>query len=247
MIERAREVGVNRILVPGTDLVDSQAACSLAEEYDEVFCAVGVHPNEAKQWVNGFEEQLHMLAQRPKVVAIGEIGLDNYWKTVPPDVQRAILEKQLNLATKTHLPVIIHSRESIEDLLPVLESWQAELRHTKSPLAEHPGVLHSYDGDLASGLKAIEMGFLIGITGPVTFKNGAKQQELVRNLPLEMILIETDSPYLTPHPFRGQRNEPGNVVYILNKIAELHRLDADLVAQQTSQNADRLFAWRAFA
>ena len=245
VLNRAWDQGVDRILIPGTNLETSRRAVELAELHSNLYAAVGVHPNEANTWDDQTLSQLERLTTHPKVVAIGEIGLDYYRQYAPHDLQKKILEKQLNLATKTDLPVIIHSRESLLDLCPVLFKWQSELSRNGSKLAETPGVLHSYDGDQKTARQAIDSQFLIGITGPVTFQNAQFRQETIRNLPLESLLIETDSPYLTPHPFRGRRNEPGFVFFVAEKLADLHQVSVEDVADRTTKNADWLFSWRA--
>lgn len=245
VVDRALDRGVDRILIPGTTLETSRKAIELAERHPKLFAAAGVHPNEATSWDADTFRQLEQLVSNPKVVAIGEIGLDYYRQYAPTDLQKEILAKQLNLATKTNLPVIIHSRESLSDLWPVLARWQSDLSRDGSQLADRPGVLHSFDGDLDTAREAIESRFFIGVTGPITFQNAKAKQEVFRNLPLEALLIETDSPYLTPHPFRGRRNEPGYVFYVAEKLANLHRLAVEEVAAQTSRNADWLFSWRA--
>lgn len=245
VLARARDQGVVRILIPGTNLETSKKAVELAERYSELFAAVGVHPNEATSWNDDTCRQLEELAAHPKVVAIGEIGLDYYRQYAPHDLQQEILKQQLNLATKTDLPVIIHNRESLSDLWPVLARWQSELSRDGSQLADRPGVLHSFDGDLDTAFEVIEHRFFIGVTGPITFQNATARQEMFRRLPLNALLIETDSPYLTPHPFRGRRNEPGYVVYVAEKLANLHDIPIEQIADQTGQNADWLFSWRA--
>lgn len=245
VLNRAWDAGVDRILIPGTNLESSRTAVQLADAHPNLFAAVGVHPNEATSWDAQTGQQLAELAGHPKVVAIGEIGLDYYRQYAPHDLQNEIFRKQLDLATKTNLPVIIHSRESLSDLWPILSSWQSNLVQGGSSLAEKPGVLHSYDGDLETARKAVESRFFIGVTGPVTFQNARVRQEIVRNLPLEALLTETDSPYLTPHPFRGRRNEPEFVLFVAEKLADLHHLPLEGVADITSKNADGLFSWRA--
>jgi TatD DNase family protein len=229
---------------PSVDIASSQKVLQTAEVYPELYAAVGVHPNDANTWSGTSIAELRPLARHPKVVAIGEIGLDYYWKKTPEALQRKILSEQLVLAEDLGLPVIIHNREASDDILAILSEWQENLNHSASPLASRPGVLHSFSGDANHARRAIEHNFLIGITGPVTFKNAQNLQHLVAELPLEHLLIETDSPFLTPHPFRGQRNEPGRVLLIAQKIADLHACSLENVAKITTTNARRLFLWR---
>ena len=185
-----------------------------------------------------------MLAQNPKVVAIGEIGLDYYREHTPRDIQLEILKIQLELAASLELPVILHNRDAIHDLWPILQDWHSRLLHAGNPLNARPGVLHAYTGDLPTAIAAIDRSFLLGIGGPVTFKNAQDRQEVVRQLPLSSILIETDAPYLAPHPHRGQRNEPGFVSLIADQIALLKQIPTSEVVITTAGNANRLFEWR---
>jgi TatD DNase family protein len=188
-----------------------------------------------------------------KIVAIGEIGLDYYWvkESDKRAKQREALKQQLQLAQEVHKPVIIHMREENDtwfgqasmDLLEILGKWHNELRAENHPLAEKPGVLHSYNGNLETAQRAIELNFYIGITGPVTYKNAEEKRQIVHQLPLERLLIETDSPFLTPVPQRGKRNEPAFVAYIADKIAEIHMTTREQVAEITTANATGLFGW----
>ena len=188
-----------------------------------------------------------------KIVAIGEIGLDYYWvKEEEKRVfQHEILQRQLQLAREVNKPVIIHMREENDswfgqaslDLLEILSEWQNELRAHNHPLAERPGVLHSFNGNLETAQKAIGLNFYVGVTGPVTYKNADEKRRIIRQLPLERLLIETDSPFLTPVPHRGMRNEPAFVAHIADKIAEIHTTTREQVAEITASNAARLFGW----
>lgn len=190
-----------------------------------------------------------------KVVAIGEIGLDYYWVKEPEKraQQCEVLKQQLQLAQDMNKPAIIHMREENDawfgqasvDLLEILAEWHESLHAQNLSLAERPGVLHSFNGNLNTAQKAIALNFYIGVTGPVTYKNAEEKRQIIRQLPLEQILIETDSPFLTPVPHRGKRNEPAFVAYIADKIAEIHNTTRAQVARVTSQNANRLFGWEA--
>ncbi|MFT3896046.1 MAG: TatD family hydrolase [Anaerolineales bacterium] len=188
-----------------------------------------------------------------KIVAVGEIGLDYYWVKEPEKQtqQREVLKKQLQLAQEVNKPVIIHMREENDawfgqasvDLLEILTEWRRQLIAESSPLIERPGVLHSYNGNLETAQKAIALNFYIGVTGPVTYKNAEEKRQIIRQLPLERLLIETDSPFLTPVPYRGKRNEPAFVAHIADKIAEIHMTTREHVAEVTTSNAARLFGW----
>ena len=186
-----------------------------------------------------------------KIVAIGEVGLDYYWDAAPHDHQQRVFRAQLELAAELGLPVVIHLREKddaaggpcADDAMRLLEEWVAGLGPGKEALRKNPGVLHSYSGSLETAQRAIGLNFCIGITGPVTFKNAARKQEMVAQLPLDHLLIETDAPYLAPHPHRGKRNEPAFVYEIADKIAQLQSRSQEEVATVTTRNAARLFSW----
>jgi TatD DNase family protein len=234
IVARAAEHGVTRVVVPAIDLQNCEAVLQLAEKYEGVFAAVGIHPNSTAVLPNHWFETIRKHAQHPKVVAIGEIGLDYYWDDSPPDVQHEALRQQLALAAELDLPVIIHNRESSEDVIRLL---------AESPLAgrERPGVLHSFSADWATAQAALDMGFYLGFTGPVTFKKAGELRQIAAKVPLDRILVETDAPFLTPHPYRGKRNEPGYVRFVAQKIAEIRGMETAVFAAQTTANAERLF------
>jgi TatD DNase family protein len=248
VIARAIAAGVERMLVPGTDMGSSRAAVSLAEEHPSLYAAIGIHPTEANSFQEESPNSLQNLSKEPKVVAIGEIGLDYYWQTAPHSLQKEVLQKQLDLATSLNLPVVIHFREKgdaldgpcARDLLEILEKWIHSLPSASS-LREHPGVLHSFSGSLETAKTALGMGFFLGVTGPVTYRKD--RQELVGSLPLESLLIETDAPFLSPQSHRGKRNEPAFVGLIADTIAMLHSLSSVQVAEVTGNNALKLFHW----
>jgi TatD DNase family protein len=262
VLERAAAAGVVRILVPGLNTTSSRAVLKLAQSHPILYAAVGVHPTEASTWNASSSDELKALASgtsdtsetsdTSKIVAIGEIGLDYYWDSAPHEIQRDILHVQLNLAAETGLPVILHMREAREgangscagDLLQILQDWVSGLRSSKNPLADRTGVLHSFSGTLETAQAAMSLGFNIGVTGPLTFTNARTRQEIVAGLPLEKILTETDAPFQAPHPYRGKRNEPAYVSLIADKIALLHSCSLARVAEITSENAGRLFAWK---
>jgi len=243
VILRARESGVGRILNPGINLQSSQAAVRLSNINSDVYAAVGVHPNDGLSWQNDTLGHLRDLASHSKVVGIGEIGLDYYRDRTPRELQKRIFLAQLELAAELQLPVVIHSRESLKDVLAILTDWQRGLVDTQPNLAERPGVLHSFSGDERDANQAFLSNFYIGITGPVTFRNAKELQDLVIRLSLEHLLIETDAPFLSPHPRRGKRNEPAYVKLVAEKIAELHQEAYNTVTEITSATASRLFKW----
>jgi TatD DNase family protein len=251
VIERAKKAGLVRILIPALSVTSSLSAIKLSESHPMLYIAIGVQPNESLTWDNASISALRELAVNPKVVAIGEIGLDYYWDSAPHDHQQRVFREQLNLAAELELPVVIHLREKsdavngpcYDDALNILDAWVAGLGSDKEALRKNPGVLHSFSGSLGTAQQAIGLNFYIGITGPVTFKNAQYKQEMVAQLPLERLLIETDAPYLTPHPYRGKRNEPAFVAEIADKIAGLQSRSQEEVASITTSNADRLFSW----
>ncbi len=245
VIARAQEAGVDAIVNPSIDRANAAKVVALAQETACVYAAVGVHPNSSTEWNAHCAEELRQLAQHSRVVAIGEIGLDYYWDDAPHDVQQKALQAQLELAAEMELPVIVHNREASEDLLAILLEWQAGLASSANSLAARPGVLHSFSGDQAMAERAVAAGYFLGFTGPLTFKNAPDLQAIARQVPLERILIETDSPFLSPHPLRGQRNEPARVQLVAEKLAELKGLPYEEVAAATTANARQLFGIEA--
>ncbi len=243
VLARAAQAGVERILVPGIDLPTSRRAVELAKQHAGLFAAVGIHPNSANSWDSGTIKEIDALCRHPKVVAIGEIGLDYYRQHATPTQQKAVFQAQLELALEMQLPVVIHNRESTQDMLPLLKSWRERLRGHRAELAARPGVLHAFEGTVQQALEAARLNFRIGVGGPITYPKADQRLETITNLPLEIILIETDAPYLSPQPHRGERNEPANVKIVVQKMAELLNLEYDQVAQITSESADRLFLW----
>ena len=257
VLKRAREAGLIRILVPGLEQTSSRDAVRLAEADPMVYAAVGFHPTDLEHFSENTFAEVKELAKHPKVVAVGEIGIDYYW--VKEWEQRAFqheaLRRQLEFASSVNKPVVIHMREEEDawfgpasvDLLRILSEWQKTLRAGLHPLAEKPGVLHSYNGNLETAQEALALNFYIGITGPVTYKNAQEKRNIIKQLPLSRVLIETDAPFLTPVPHRGKRNEPAFVNYIADKIAEIHGTTLEQVAEITARNAAHLFGWEADA
>jgi TatD DNase family protein len=251
VVERAIQAGVGRILIPGLTLTSSLSAVKLAQDNPILFAAIGVHPTDASGFEPSTLDDMRKLAQHPRVKAIGEIGLDYYWDSAPRVQQKKVLSDQLALAAELQLPAVLHFREKADassgdcasDLVKILEDWVSGLRHNQSPLVDRSGVLHSFSGTLETARAAMELGFFIGVSGPITYKNSVPRQELVAALPLDRILIETDSPFQTPHPHRGKRNEPAYVRLIADKIALVRSCTTGQVATATCGNAQRLFAW----
>lgn len=243
VIERAEKAGIIRILNPGIDIKTSIAAVKLARQYLPVYAAVGVHPNDALTWNEGTLQQLSELAKQPKVVAIGEIGLDYYRDYSPKDIQLKIFQEQLTLAASLQLPVVIHNRNATQDLLNILEDWKDYLVQSGSTLVGAPGVLHSFSADLPSARQAISLGFFIGFTGPITFRKADELRSVLSELPMNCILTETDAPFLAPHPHRGARNEPAFVRLVAEKIAEVRGMDIHALTEAVRINAETIFHW----
>jgi TatD DNase family protein len=253
VIERALHAGVNRILVPSLDTASAARITALVGQHASLYAAVGIHPTSVDALWKTHVSELHIHARTPKVVAIGEIGLDYYWVNDSPqrERQRDALRAQLELAEACAMPVILHMREPndapdgpcAEDLLRLLDDWVSGLRSGGSLLVRRPGVLHSFAGSFETASAAFGLGFCVGITGPVTYPRSEGRRELVRQLPLESLLIETDAPFLPPEPHRGRRNEPAYVAYIADRIAAVQSRTPSDVASTTSRNAARLFAW----
>jgi TatD DNase family protein len=231
---RAVDAGVNAVINPGTDLESSRRAVALTERYDNVYAAVGVHPHDASTLGHQTLSELRQLVTHPKVVAIGEIGLDYYRDLSPRAQQRTAFESQLALAADLDLPVIIHLRESGTDVMAALRNW-AE--------GGHPGcVLHAFSGDQAMADEAVSLGFFIGVGGPLTWrKSDRRLPEIIPHLPLSCLVVETDAPYLSPHPYRGKRNEPAYMVLVAKRLAQLCGLSFNELSKQVTENTLRLF------
>lgn len=247
VVARAREVGLRLIVNPGIDLHHCRQAIALAEQYPEVYAAVGIHPNSSADFSAVTLAEVRQLAHHPKVVAIGEIGLDYYWQKVAPAQQAYAFRAQLELAAELGLPVIIHNRDATEDTVTMLDTWVNEPATCGgllgAPLATRPfwGVLHAFGGDLALAQQAFDWHFAVGLGGPITFRNALRLQEVVAQLPLDRCMLETDAPYLTPHPHRGKRNEPAHVALVCEQIAHLQGTTRSAVAQATTAVACRFF------
>jgi len=243
VVQNARENGIVKIVNPGIDIGTSKDALKYSIDFPEVYAAIGVHPNSGSSWTFNTLPELKRLAKEQKVVAIGEIGLDYYRNYAPREIQHSIFQQQLDLAADLGLPVIIHNREAFEEILNILQDWHNNLKKNVLKLADNPGVMHSYSGSLDMAEALVALNFKIGITGPITFRNSQILQSVVKSMPLESLLIETDSPYLTPYPYRGIRNEPANVRIVAEKIAELKGFTIDKVANVTTEVANNLFNW----
>ena len=239
VIQRAADSGVRRVIVPAVDLKSCQQALRLAESYRGIYAAVGIHPNSSRYFNAAVAARIREWAAHRQTVAIGEIGLDYYWGKSPKHIQRQAFEQQLDLAGELELPVIIHNRDANEDVLAVLKAWISSLPASRR---NRPGALHSFSAPSAVAERALALGFYLGFTGPITFKKAEHLRTLVKTLPRDRLLIETDSPFLAPHPHRGKRNEPAYVGYVNQKLAELQGISAAEMAVHTTANAEHLFA-----
>lgn len=232
VIERAAATGVHRIIVCGYDLSSSKAAVEMASQYESVYATVGVHPHDAKHLSPALLSEIEHLSRAPKVVAIGEIGLDFHYNFSPPEDQYTAFEAQLELAERVKLPVIVHSRESNDEALQVIKSAGANIVGC---------VFHYFSGDENFARQVLDEGFYIGIDGPVTYKKSETQRRVVEVTPLDRLLIETDCPYLAPIPHRGKRNEPAYVALVAEEIARIKGLSVADIDRATTENAERLF------
>lgn len=233
VVERALASGVVKIITMGDSLESSARSVALTEEFESVYAAVGIHPEEVQPMTAATDDRLAAWTAQEKVVAIGEIGLDYYWEKDEEKraLQRAIFVRQLDLARQLRLPVCIHDREAHGDMMKILKTEGRGLR----------GVLHCYSGSWEMAAELLKGDWYFGIDGPLTYKNAAKLPEIVQRLPAERILVETDSPYLSPMPFRGKRNEPAHVLYVAKKAAELRGESLEAFARATRENTRELY------
>jgi TatD DNase family protein len=232
VIQNAFAAGVARILIPGVEMETSQSAVELAARYPgQVFAAVGVHPHDATDLTPEALDSLRALATQPGVVAIGEIGLDYYRDLSPRETQRQALMTQCGLASELDLPVVLHNRDSHADLIELLRAHGGGLR----------GVFHCFIGDQAMARDALDLGFYLSFAGPLTYPQNETLREVAAWAPEDRILVETDSPYLTPPPYRGKRNEPKHVAIVAQRLAELRNVSFERIAEMTNQNAETLF------
>ena len=232
VIDRAQAEKVTNMVVVGFDRKTIIRAMELVEKYDFLYAAVGWHPVDAIDMTEEDLAWIEDLASHKKVVAIGEMGLDYHWDKSPKEVQKEVFRKQIQLAKKVKLPIVIHNRDATADVVQILKEEDAQ---------EVGGIMHCFTGSLEVAKECMEMNFYISFGGPVTFKNAKKPKEVVKEIPMEKLLIETDCPYLTPHPYRGKRNEPGYVRLVAEQIAELKELTIEEVAEKTTANAKKLF------
>lgn len=232
VIARARQAGVVRLVTVSSFIGDAQACADLAARHDFIHFTAGVHPHEAKNWTPDVAEGIRRAAARPKAVAIGEIGLDYHYDFSPREAQRRAFRDQIALARDLGLPIVIHTREAWDDTLGILDEERAR---------EIGGVFHCFSGGRKEAERCLDLGFHLSFAGPLTFRNAPGLAEAVSCAPLERLLCETDSPYLTPHPHRGRRNEPARVVLVAEKMASIRGLTAGAMGEATTRNLERVF------
>lgn len=231
-IVRAKELGVTQMAVVGFDTPTIEKSLELSQNYDGIYSIIGWHPTEAGSYTNEIEKRLYEQLTRPKVVALGEIGLDYYWMEDPKEVQAKVFKRQIEIAKEFNLPISIHTRDAMEDTYTILK---------EAGIKDIGGIMHSFSGDGEWAKKFLDLGMHLSFSGVVTFKKALEVKEAAQVVPLDRLLVETDAPYLAPVPFRGKRNEPGYTKYVVDEIAALREMSVEEVAVQTTQNARRLF------
>ncbi|MCH7762446.1 MAG: TatD family hydrolase [Candidatus Marinimicrobia bacterium] len=229
VLNRAFDLGVSRFVCVGTNMTDSRECLKLAKQYDTIYSSAGVHPHDAKDVSDDYLDQIADLMTSDRMVAVGEVGLDYYRNISEPETQKKIFREQMELAQQLQKPVIFHNRDADEDVIQVLSECPGVT-----------GVAHCFSSDLETAKTFLDYGYYISFSGNLTFKN-SPLPDVARELPLDKILVETDSPYLSPMPFRGKPNEPGRTRYVAEKLAEIHNVPLDVIAEKTTANAEALF------
>lgn len=231
-IKSLKENAISYVINPSSDMETSRRVVELSNKYENIFAAVGIHPHDAEGFKEEDLDELRELSKDERVVAIGEIGLDYYYDNSPRDIQKEVFRKQLELSHELDLPVIIHTRDAMGDTYDILKEFEGRVR----------GVMHCYTGSIEMAEKFMKLGFYISIAGPVTFKNAVNVREMAKQIPLERLLIETDSPYLAPVPNRGKRNDPTNVRYVADMLANLKEIQIDKIIEHSRENTVELFS-----
>lgn len=232
VMNRMKEAGVHRCILAGSDMETSEQIVGFTQTYDHVYGVVGIHPHDAKTWTDDCADRIADWVKEPRIVGVGEIGLDYYYDHSPRDVQQEVFVKQLLLARRLDVPAVFHVRDAHGDVLSILREHRHELP---------AGVVHCYSGSVESAREYLDLGFYISFAGPITFKNANKLLDVAAYVPQDRILVETDSPYLAPVPMRGRRNEPSFVQYVAQKVAELRGISAEEMAEIAARNTCRLF------
>ena len=229
LINKIRESGVNKIIVNGTDMESNLEVLELTKKYDIVYGAIGFHPTELDGFKESYFDWLEEHIRDDKIVALGEIGLDYHYDNTDKEQENYVFKKQLEIARKHNKPVIIHSRDAIQDTYNILKEYNVR------------GCLHCYSGSLEMAREFIKLGFLLGVGGVITFKNAKNIVNVIKNIDLEYILLETDAPYLTPEPYRKNKNDSSYIPVIARKIAEIKEVNLEVIEKTTNENAKRLF------
>lgn len=230
IISNAQNAGVEKIIIPSVDRSSFEKVLEISNKYAEVYCALGIHPSEAKSATEEDFEEIIKLANDKNVVAIGECGLDYYWDKTFIEEQKKVFSKQIEIALALKKPLIVHDREAHHETYEMLKN-----------VKDIPVIMHCFSGSWEFAKECIKKGFYIALGGVVTFKNAKKVHEIAKNIPLEHLLLETDAPYLTPEPYRGKRNEPAYINFAAEKIAEIRGISFDEIAQETTKNANEVF------
>ncbi len=238
VLEKARQNGIQKILIPGIDIDTSRKAVELAEKYTDIYAAVGIHPNAADLWNAEIKNELKLLCKSKKVIAIGEIGLDFYHNNVAQETQHSALSQQLNIAMSHNLPVLLHSRNAVTELLDCL------VKHFGVENTQlHKGIFHAFEGNLTEANAIIRSGFYLGVAGHITFKRNEVLRNVLETLTPNCVVFETDSPYLSPEPYRGIRNEPSNISKIASFCSQIMNVSMEELSSKTTLNARNLFRW----
>lgn len=232
VIDRALEEGIDRMFVVGFDTNTIERTMKLIDQYDFIYGIIGWHPVDAIDCTEERLQWIEELSRHPKIIGIGEMGLDYHWDKSPKDIQKEVFRKQIALAKRVQLPIIIHNREATQDCVDILKEENA---------SEVGGIMHSFSGSNEIADEILKMNFYISLGGPVTFKNAKQPKEVAQHVPLDRLLVETDAPYLSPHPYRGKRNEPARIKLVAEQIAELRGISYEEVCKATTENAERLF------
>lgn len=240
VLERAQEAGVIKIVVPGIDVETSRRAVELASKYECIYAAIGIHPNEAEKFEECQLKVFEELLGEPKVVAIGEIGLDFHHHPETGPIQNTLLDAMLFIAAQYNKPVLLHSRNALTPLMEKIKNWVENQKSVENRLL---GVFHGFEGGASQAIEIKAMKMAIGLGGPVTFKNAVEKHTMVQEIGIQNVVLETDSPLLSPHPFRGQTNEPFRIPLIAEKISTLLQVTMEQVSKMTNQNAQFLFRW----
>ena len=230
-VENALKNGVKKIILPAVEEKDFHKIISISEKYDNVYFQLGVHPSEAKTWNDTVENVIRELSSHEKLVAIGEIGLDYYWDKTFVDIQKDVLIRQILLANELNLPIVIHDREAHKDCMEIVKEYNKNSEV----------IFHCFSGSVEMMRECVKNAWYIALGGVVTFKNAVKMKDVAKEIPLEYLLLETDSPYLAPVPYRGKNNEPAFVKYVAEEIANLRGISFEEIADITTQNAERVF------